>query len=141
MIVLRLSGNAVPEHFRYLEHRSSLCNSATSRSISSLILPLDFILVFYCSTMISRHNRVGTLFFATAEFIFDDWHRFLGVVVGIGKRKKEENKTVFLLLALSLFYYGCYGFTNGGGVPRSSSSFSSTDGVAGVGAGVGWVSV
>ena len=66
------------EHFRYPEHRSSLCNSATSRSISSLILPLDFVLVFYCSTMISRHNRVGTLFFATAEFIFDDWHRFLG---------------------------------------------------------------
>ena len=70
------------EHFRYLEHRSSLCNSATSRSISSLILPLDFVLVFYCSTMISRHNRVGTLFFATAEFIFDDWHRFLGVLIG-----------------------------------------------------------
>ena len=42
--------------------RSSLCNSATSRSISSLILPLDFILVFYCSTMISHHNRVGTLY-------------------------------------------------------------------------------
>ena len=82
MIVLRLSGNAMPEHFRYLEHRSSLCNSATSRSISSLILPLDFILVFYCSTMISRHNRVGTLFFTTAEFIFDDWHRFLGVLIG-----------------------------------------------------------
>ena len=70
------------EHFRYPEHRSSLCNSATSRSISSLILPLDFVLVFYCSTMISRHNRVGTLFFATAEFIFDDWHRFLGVLIG-----------------------------------------------------------
>ena len=51
-------------------------------SISSLILPLDFVLVFYCSTMISRHNRVGTLFFATAEFIFDDWHRFLGVLIG-----------------------------------------------------------
>ena len=33
--------------------RSSLCNSATSRSISSLILPLDFVVVFYCSTMIS----------------------------------------------------------------------------------------
>ena len=62
--------------------RSSLCNSATSRSISSLILPLDFVLVFYCSTMISRHNRVGTLFFATAEFIFDDWHRFLRVLIG-----------------------------------------------------------
>ncbi|MBE6311515.1 MAG: hypothetical protein E7080_10790 [Bacteroidales bacterium] len=62
--------------------RSSLCNSATSRSISSLILPLDFVLVFYCSTMISRHNRVGTLFFATAEFVFDDWHRFLGVLIG-----------------------------------------------------------
>ena len=62
--------------------RSSLCNSATSRSISSLILPLDFVLVFYCSTMISRHNRVATLFFATAEFIFDDWHRFLGVLIG-----------------------------------------------------------
>ena len=29
-----------------------------------------------------RHNRVGTLFFATAEFIFDDWHRFLGVLIG-----------------------------------------------------------
>ena len=82
MIVLRLSGNAMPEHFRYLEQRSSLCNSATSRSISSLILSFDFVLVFYCSTMISRHNRVGTLFFATAEFIFDDWHRFLGVLIG-----------------------------------------------------------
>lgn len=64
-------------------HHSSLCNSATSCSISSLILPLDFVLVFYCSTMISRHNRVGTLFFATAEFIFDDWHRFLGVLIGL----------------------------------------------------------
>jgi hypothetical protein len=38
--------------------------------------------------MISRHNRDGTLFFATAEFIFDDWHRFLGVVVG--DRKTQE---------------------------------------------------
>ena len=62
MIVLRLSGNAVPGAFSLSELRSSLCNSATSRSISSLILPLDFVLVFYCSTMISRHNRVGTLF-------------------------------------------------------------------------------
>ena len=82
MIVLRLSGNAVPGAFSLSRTRSSLCNSATSRSISSLILPLDFVLVFYCSTMISRHNRVGTLFFATAEFIFDDWHRFLGVLIG-----------------------------------------------------------
>ena len=48
--------------------------------------------------MISRHNRVGTLFFATAEFIFDDWHRFLGVVVGDRKTQKEENSFVFLLL-------------------------------------------
>ena len=82
MIVLRLSGNAVPGMVSLSELRSSLCNIATSRSISSLILPLDFVLVFYYSTMISRHNRVGTLFFATAEFIFDDWHRFLGVLIG-----------------------------------------------------------
>ena len=46
--------------------------------------------------MISRHNRVGTLFFATAEFIFDDWHRFLGVVVG--DRKTQEGGKLFLLL-------------------------------------------
>ena len=82
MIVLRLSGNAVPGAFSLSELRSSLCNSATSRSISSLILPLDFVLVFYCSAMVSRHNRVGTLFFATAEFVFYDWHRFLGVLIG-----------------------------------------------------------
>ena len=82
MIVLRLSGNAVPGAVSLSRTRSSLCNSATSRSISSLILLLDFVLVFYCSTMISRHNRVGTLFFATAEFIFDDWHRFLRVLIG-----------------------------------------------------------
>ena len=53
--------------------------------------------------MISRHNRVDTLFFATAEFIFDDWHRFLGWSWGIGKRKKEENKAVFLLLDYHCF--------------------------------------
>ena len=32
--------------------------------------------------MISRHNRVGTLIFATAEFIFVDWHRFLRELIG-----------------------------------------------------------
>ena len=43
--------------------------------------------------MISRHNRVDTLFFATAEFIFDDWHRFLGVVVD--DWKTQEGGKVF----------------------------------------------
>ena len=90
--------------------------------------------------MISRHNRVAPLFFATAEFIFDDWHRFLGVVVGDRKTQEGGKQSCFPPSLLSLFCYGCYGFTNGGGVPGSSSSFSSTDGVAGVGAGVGWVS-
>ena len=62
MIVLRLSGNAVPVHFRYLEHRSSLCNSATSRSISSLILPLDFdlysiaLLWFYATIVLAQSS-------------------------------------------------------------------------------------
>ena len=82
MFVLRLSGNAVPGAVSLSRTSVITLHSATSRSISSLILPLDFVLVFYCSTMISRHNRVGTLFFATAEFIFDDWHRFLGVLIG-----------------------------------------------------------
>ena len=63
MIVLRLSGNAVPEHFRYLEHRSSLCNSATSRSISSLILPLDFdlysiVLLWFHATIVLAHSSL-----------------------------------------------------------------------------------
>ena len=82
MIVLRLSGNAVPGAVSLSElgHHSAIVPLLAS--ISSLILPLDFILVFYSSTMISRHSRVGTLFFATAEFIFDDWHRFLGVLIG-----------------------------------------------------------
>ena len=63
MIVLRLSGNAVPEHFRYLEHRSSLCNSATSRSISSHILPLDFdlysiVLLWFHATIVLAYSSL-----------------------------------------------------------------------------------
>ena len=53
MIVLRLSGNAVPGAVSLFElgHHSAIV--LLLASMLSLILPLDFVLVFYCSTMIS----------------------------------------------------------------------------------------
>ena len=60
--------------------------------------------------MISRHNRVGTLFFATAEFIFDDWHRFLGVVVGDRKTQEGGKRSFssFLIIIVLLWMLWLY---------------------------------
>ena len=48
--------------------------------------------------MISRHNRDGTLFFAT----FDDWHRFWGGR-GVSENARRRKTIVFLLLDYHCF--------------------------------------